>query len=66
MNQSLEFIEPSSATYYEIRRTRNGGKEINYPIAKLGDIEIYFTHYRDMFIPSSGSQRSFYYVRKLS
>lgn len=47
MSQSLEFIDPKTSTFYETRKIRNGGKDFIYPVAKLGDIEIYFSHYRD-------------------
>lgn len=41
----LEFINPKDASYYEFRKARYK-KEIDYPVAKLGDIEIWFTHYK--------------------
>lgn len=40
MNMKLEFISWESASYYYALK----GKE-KYPVAKLGDIEIYFMHY---------------------
>ncbi len=36
----LEFIEIKDSRYYK-KATNNGEKEINYPIAKLDDIEIF-------------------------
>lgn len=43
--QKLEFIDPHQSIYYDIRRKRYK-KEIDYPVARLDDIEIWFTHYK--------------------
>ena len=39
LSLNLEFIDPKEAEYYPQRRQRYG-KEIDYPVARLGDIEI--------------------------
>lgn len=43
--QKLEFLQdPKLARHYELRKNnKNYGK---YPVANLGDIEIFFTHYK--------------------
>lgn len=40
-----EFINPQDAKDYNLRKRLRGG-EIDYPVAKLGDITLWFTHYR--------------------
>ena len=41
--QSLVFIDPKQAKFFnDLKGTKNYGK---YPVARLGDIEIYFMHY---------------------
>lgn len=44
MNLTPQFIDPKSAKDYEIRR-RLYGREIDYPVARLDDIVLWFTHY---------------------
>ena len=41
----LEFINIKESKYCE-KATKNGTQTINYPIAKLDDIEIFFMHYK--------------------
>ena len=41
----LEFIKTEDSKYYE-KATENGTKPITYPVAKLGDIEVFFMHYK--------------------
>ncbi len=45
LESELDFIDPKDSEYYEMRRAKYG-KEIDYPVAKLKDIEIWFTHYK--------------------
>lgn len=42
-----EFISPETAKDYELRRKLRGG-EIDYPVARLDDITLWFTHYHSM------------------
>lgn len=44
LNLTPQFIDPKSAKDYEIRR-RLYGREIDYPVARLDDIVLWFTHY---------------------
>lgn len=44
IKHDLKFIEPSDSKYYN-QLTNNGEKPINYPVARLGDIDIFFMHY---------------------
>lgn len=41
----LEFIEIENSKYYA-KATNDGKNKITYPVAKLGDIEIFFMHYK--------------------
>lgn len=43
LNQSLEFIDPTESKYYDKLKLTHGYG--TYPVAKLGDIEIFFMHY---------------------
>lgn len=44
LNQQLEFINPQSSA--NINHFKNDKSYGNYPVAKLGDIEIFFMHYK--------------------
>jgi uncharacterized protein (DUF1919 family) len=44
INLTLEFIEPSKTKYIDYFKNHNKFGE--YPIGKLGDIEIHFLHYK--------------------
>lgn len=47
LSLELEFIEVTQSKYYD-KVTENQTKEITYPIAKLGDIEVFFMHYHSV------------------
>lgn len=40
-----EFVDPQTASGYSVRR-KLYGREIDYPVARLDDIFIWFTHYK--------------------
>ena len=44
LSLQLEFIDVEHSKYYD-KVTNNHTKEITYPIARLGDIEVFFMHY---------------------
>lgn len=44
LSLELEFIDVEHSKYYD-KVTDNQTKEITYPIARLGDIEVFFMHY---------------------
>jgi len=44
LSKELEFIDPRSSRFYNAL-TENGKNDITYPVAKLGDIDIFFMHY---------------------
>ena len=39
------FIDPKDAPDYDLRKKLRGGSEIDYPVAKLDNITLWFTHY---------------------
>lgn len=43
LNQKLYFIDPKNSRYYDMLKATHGYG--TYPVAKLGDIEIFFMHY---------------------
>ena len=45
MDKELVFINPKESRFYD-KITNNGIKEIKYPVALLGDVEIFFMHYK--------------------
>jgi len=45
LSMTPEFINPKDAKYYEIKR-KQYGREIDYPVACLGDVTLWFTHYK--------------------
>lgn len=45
LEQELEFIDVKNSKYYN-KVTKNQTEEITYPVAKLGDIEVFFMHYK--------------------
>lgn len=47
LSLDLEFIDVTQSKYYD-KVTQNQTKEITYPIAKLGDIEVFFMHYHSI------------------
>jgi uncharacterized protein (DUF1919 family) len=44
LEKDLVFIRPEQSRFYN-QITDNGKKPIKYPVAKLGDIDIFFMHY---------------------
>jgi len=45
LSKQLEFISPKESMYYE--DFKNSALSIDFPIAKLSDIEIFFMHYKN-------------------
>lgn len=45
LNDELTFIDQKEARYYHYFKKLD--KPVNYPVARLKDIEIYFMHYKD-------------------
>lgn len=45
LSQELVFIDPKTSLDYKKRKQRYG-REIDYPVGRLDDVEIWFTHYK--------------------
>ena len=51
LNDELTFIDQKEARYYHYFKKLD--KPVNYPVARLKDIEIYFMHYKDCLLYTS-------------